>query len=120
MDVCLPNVCFDANYCPVLIDLTNCLHLDTSAGPPPISGSMYKRPRMDGDNSTYDYMQLGLMLLFVLDENINDHTMVPKDSMLYNNSFLSQLIGNCEYREDLLPSSVVKGGSTPIAELLDN
>ena len=84
---------------------------------------MYKRPRMDGDNSTYDYMQLGLMLLFVLDENINEfdyHTMVLKDSMLYNNSFLSQLIGNCEYREDLLPSSVVKGGSTPIAELLDN
>ena len=40
MDVRLPNICFDANYCPVLIDLTNCLYLDTREGP--TSGRMYK------------------------------------------------------------------------------
>ena len=70
-DVRLPNICFDANHCPVLIDLDFCCPVDELryVG----SDSVLYKFKEGWNSRNADFMQLGWLVLWVLNDSLQDY-----------------------------------------------
>lgn len=112
-DVRLPNVCFDDNFHPVLVDIDRCCGIDKLH--PMFLGSnseescMYcitmpciKRTFTSGKET--DYFQLGWLVAWVLNKEGNYHERKwdTQSEVVKSNPFIEELITSGDYKSELL------------------
>ena len=105
LDIRLPNICFDGNGEPVLIDLDRCMHIEASAFKANKYGKsvMYSIPReiISCTVRNLDWLQVGLLICSLLDEHEESmkdyHADLP---VLDGGTFLYSLVNLGEYVPD--------------------
>ena len=98
-DVRLPNICFDANHCPVLIDLDFCCPVDELRFVDSDSVLYKFKEGWNGRNA--DFMWL---VLWVLNDSLQDYHHMELDGDFKSDPFIFELI---QYSEQSLMDSLV-------------
>ena len=101
MDICLSNICINQEYKPILVDLDDCLYASNSGRRG--RGRLCKFPKfVDLRNDQYDFVQLGMLILWLIDPNISTlYEMIPEESNFYSDFFKS-LIEKGLFDDELL------------------
>ena len=102
MDIRLSNICINQEYKPILVDLDDCLHGSNFGRGG--RGRLCKFPKfvMNLRNDQYDFVQLGMLILWLIDPNITTlYEMIPEEPTFYS-AFFKSLIEKGLFDNELL------------------
>ena len=115
-DIRLPNFCFNENFEVILIDLDRVREIgdqydmfyeEEKKG----RSCMYKVNSYCSNGKLTDFMQLGLLVAWILDSellNYHDRTLTSHAEFIREDEFISTLINKCIFNTDLFNGSAVK------------